>query len=164
MHILRQCLCCSVYVYPGLLTFTYDLLLMLSPYNLKPEKTIMDLAGHNNLLLVEAYYLLLGEIYYVVNMLEEISLHNSDSFKVVFIDNITCLIVLPSSLYIYPQMICEGGCCGQQIQRQSVLGGLIDSTLLSFHITIVMNTRVSTQFNTYTGAGFRHIVPESRSM
>ena len=48
----------------------------------------MDSAGHNNLLLVEAYYLLLGEIYYVVNMLEEISLHNSDSFKVVFIDNI----------------------------------------------------------------------------
>ena len=42
----------------------------------------MDSAGHNNLLLVEAYYLLLGEIYYVVNMLEEISLHNSDSFKV----------------------------------------------------------------------------------
>ena len=35
----------------------------------------MDFAGHNNLLLVEAYYLLLGEIYYVVNMLEEISLH-----------------------------------------------------------------------------------------
>eukprot|EP01048_Picozoa_sp_COSAG05_P009658 COSAG05_NODE_805_length_7205_cov_12.164650_6_plen_790_part_00 len=31
-----------------------------------------------------------------------------------------------------------------------MLGGLIDSTLLSFHITIVMNTRVSTQFNTYT--------------
>ena len=72
----------------------------------------MDSAGHNNFLPVEAYYLLLGEIYYVVNMLEEISLHNSDSFKVVFIDNITCLIVLPSSLYIYPQMICEGGCCG----------------------------------------------------
>ena len=109
----------------------------------------MDSAGHNNFLLVEAYYLLLGEIYYVVNMLEEISLHNSDSFKVVFIDNITCLIVLPSSLYIYPQMICEGGCCGQQIQRQSVLGGLIDSTLLSFHITIVMNTRVSIQFKKY---------------
>ena len=55
----------------------------------------MDSAGHNNFLLVEAYYLLLGEIYYVVNMLEEISLHNSDSFKVVCIDNITCLIVLP---------------------------------------------------------------------
>ena len=34
----------------------------------------MDSAGHNNFLLVEAYYLLLGEIYYVVNMLEEISL------------------------------------------------------------------------------------------
>ena len=39
------------------------------------KKTIMDFAGHNNLLLVEAYYLLLGENYYVVNMLEEISLH-----------------------------------------------------------------------------------------
>ena len=31
----------------------------------------MDFAGHNNLLLVEAYYLLLGENYYVVNMLED---------------------------------------------------------------------------------------------
>ena len=48
----------------------------------------MDSAGHNNFLLVEAYYLLLGDIYYVVNMLEEISLHNSDSFKVVLIERV----------------------------------------------------------------------------
>ena len=103
-------------------------------------------AGHNNLLLVE--------VYYVVNMLEEISLHTivTPSWQSLLI----VLLTLLSNSYIVhlSSWICEGGCRGQQIQRQSVLGGLIDSTLLSFHITIVMNTRVSTQFNTYTGTTY----------